>query len=98
MAYVPVAAPVYASAEQLEQFASPQTMSRYADIPGLGRFAWYPLDTTACNGTTVIGTGAVISSGCHLTDTRVGRHALLKYGGGGRGRRRRGCGPSGRRT
>jgi acetyltransferase-like isoleucine patch superfamily enzyme len=29
-------------------------------------------------GTTVIGTGAVISSGCHLTDTRVGRHALLK--------------------
>ncbi len=59
MAYVPVAAPVYASAEQLEQFASPQTTSRYADIPGLGRFAWYPLDTTARNGTTVIGTGAI---------------------------------------
>jgi hypothetical protein len=59
MAYVPVAAPVYASAEQLEQFASPQTTSRYAVIPGLGMFAWYPLDTTARNGTTVIGTGAI---------------------------------------
>lgn len=59
MAYVPVAAPVYASAEQLEQFASPQTSSRYAVIPGLGMFAWYPLDSTARNGTTVLGTGVI---------------------------------------
>jgi lysophospholipase L1-like esterase len=59
MAYIPVAAPVYGSVAEIEQYATPQTSSRYAIIPGLGMFAWYPLDTTARNGTTVLGSGVI---------------------------------------
>jgi len=59
MAYVPVAAPVYNSVAELEQYASPQTSSRYADITGLGRFQWYPQDTTTRDGSTVLGRGAI---------------------------------------
>ena len=56
---LPVAAPVYGSVADLEQYATPQTSSRYAVIPGLGMFAWYPLASDTRNGTTVLGTGVI---------------------------------------
>ena len=57
MAYVPVAAPVYGSVTELEQFAEPQTSSRYADVRGKGRYKWFPLDTSTRDGDLVLGTG-----------------------------------------
>ena len=54
MIYLGTGAAIFSSVSALQSWRAPLTKVRYADVEGIGRFRWYPGDTTTADGSSVI--------------------------------------------